>query len=47
MPVLNVITNQTMTTGIATSIVPAIRPPKNAQAMAPPEPEPSQEGVQT
>ena len=36
-----------MTTGIATSIVPAIRPPKNAPAMTPPEPEPSHEGVQT
>ena len=36
-----------MTTGIATSIVPAIRPPKNAQAMAPPEPGSSQEGVRT
>ena len=36
-----------MTTGIATSIVPSIRPPKNALAMAPPEPESSHEGVQT
>ena len=35
-----------MITSMATSMVPAIRPPKNAPAMTPPEPE-SHEGVQT
>ena len=35
-----------MITGIATSMVPATRPPKNAPAMTPPEPE-SHGGLQT
>ena len=35
-----------MIPGIGTSMVPAIKPPKNAPAIAPPEPEPSHEGVQ-